>query len=90
MENEVKQKAPAKPQKKVALSAELAAFIGAPEASRPEVTKALWVHIKANKLQDPENGQYVLPDATLAPLIGAERVHMTQMTKPLAKHFPKA
>lgn len=93
MENgtpEVPKKKPTPPQKKVALSQELSAFMGAPEATRPEVVKALWVHIKANKCQDPTNGQMIVPDDTLKPLIGEAPVHMTKMMTPLAKHFIKA
>lgn len=82
-------KKPTPPQKKVALSEELAAFMGEPTATRPEVVKKLWVHIKANKCQDPNNGQMIVPDAVLAPLIGDQPVHMTKMMTPLAKHFPK-
>ena len=33
-----------------ALSEQMAAFMGAPEARRNEVVKRLWVHIKANSL----------------------------------------
>merc|ERR1712045_13538 len=47
------------------LSTELADLVGAKKGeklSRPEVVKRLWAHIKTNKLQDPENKQYFVPD----------------------------
>lgn len=40
------------------LNADLAAFMGKKEASRSEITKAIWDHVKAKKLQSKEvNGK---------------------------------
>lgn len=88
MSEEIKKK-PSPPQKKVKLSHELAAFMGATEATRPEVVKALWVHIKKVGAQAADDKRFIVPDAVLAPLLGAEKVHMTAMMKPLNKHFVK-
>ena len=58
--------------KPVKLKNELAAFLGATELPRTEITKKLWDYIKANKLQTktengkPENaGKFIVADAKL-------------------------
>jgi chromatin remodeling complex protein RSC6 len=58
--------------KPVKLKADLAAFLGATELPRTEITKKLWDYIKANKLQTktvngkPENaGKNIVADAKL-------------------------
>jgi chromatin remodeling complex protein RSC6 len=59
----------------VTLKADLAAFLGAKELSRTEITKKLWDYIKANKLQTKtvngkaENaGKFIVADAKLLPI----------------------
>jgi chromatin remodeling complex protein RSC6 len=59
----------------VKLKSELAAFVGAKELPRTEITKKLWDYIKANKLQTktengkPENaGKFIVADAKLLPI----------------------
>jgi len=61
--------------KPVKLKNELAAFLGATELPRTEITKRLWDYIKANGLQTktengkPENaGKYIVADAKLLPI----------------------
>jgi len=58
--------------KPVKLKSDLAKFLGAMELPRTEITKKLWVYIKANKLQTKtENGKamnagkYIVADAKL-------------------------
>jgi chromatin remodeling complex protein RSC6 len=58
--------------KPVKLKADLAAFLGATELPRTEITKKLWDYIKKNGLQTktengaPENaGKYIVADAKL-------------------------
>lgn len=87
--SEEKVKKPSVVNKKIALSQELAKFMGAPEASRPEVVKELWVYIKAKSLQDPANKRMIRPDAVLAPLLGATPLDMMALPKALSKHYPK-
>ena len=48
------------------LSPELADIVGKKVASRAECIKQLWVYIKNNKLQDPENKQFFVPDKKMA------------------------
>ena len=59
----------------VKLKSELAAFLGAKELPRTEITKKLWDYIKANKLQTktengkPEDaGKFIVADAKLLPI----------------------
>ncbi len=59
----------------VKLKSDLAAFVGAKELPRTEITKKLWDYIKANKLQTktengkPENaGKFIVADAKLLPI----------------------
>ena len=61
--------------KPVKLKADLAAFLGASELPRTEITKKLWDYIKENKLQTKtENGQaenagkYIVADSKLLPV----------------------
>ena len=62
--------------KPVKMKNELAAFLGATELPRTEITKRLWDYIKANGLQTktengkPENaGKFIVVDAKLLPII---------------------
>jgi chromatin remodeling complex protein RSC6 len=59
----------------VKLKSELAAFLGAKELPRTEITKKIWDYIKANKLQaKSENGKaegagkFIVADAKLLPI----------------------
>ena len=61
--------------KPVKLKADLAAFLGATELPRTEITKKLWDYIKQNGLQTktengaPQNaGKYIVADARLLPV----------------------
>ena len=61
--------------KPVKLKSDLAAFLGAKELPRTEITKKLWDYIKANKLQTrTENGKaenagkYIVADPKLLPI----------------------
>ena len=61
--------------KPVKLQSELAAFLGAKELPRTEITQKLWAYIKDSKLQTktangkPENaGKFIVADAKLLPI----------------------
>ena len=61
--------------KPVKMKSELAAFLGAKELPRTEITKKMWDYIKANGLQTktengkPENsGKFIVADAKLLPI----------------------
>ena len=70
--------------KPMKLSPELASLIGAKKEeklSRPEVVKRLWAYIKEKKLQDPQNKQFFVPDKTMEPIFGKERIRAFGMAK---------
>ncbi len=71
----------------LSLSPELQAITGLKEASRPEVTKAVWAYIKKHKLQDPKNRRLIRPDKAFAKVIGKEPVDMMQLARVLAPHL---
>ena len=74
--------------KKLELDDALAEFMGKDTASRGEVTKAVWAHIKKHKLQeDPDDKRVVYPDEDLEPLIGSQPINMLKMTGKISKHF---
>jgi upstream activation factor subunit UAF30 len=66
----------------VALHPRLSEFLGVETIARTDITKALWVYIKANDLQDPKDRRKILCDEKLKKLFnGKERVDMFKMTK---------
>jgi len=75
--------------KKCKISDDLADFMGASTASRPEVVKKLWAYIKKHDLQDPDAKRIIIPDETLEPLIGSKPIDMMKMTKKISAHFLK-
>lgn len=70
------------------LSPELQAVVGSGPMPRTEVTKALWVYIKANNLQDPTNKRNINADEKLKKVFGGkETVNMFEMTKLVSAHL---
>ena len=69
------------------LSPELQAVVGAGPMPRTEVTKALWVYIKANNLQDPNNKRDIIADEKLQKVFGKDKVNMFEMTKLVSAHL---
>jgi len=70
------------------LSAELEAVIGKGPLPRSQVVKKLWVYIKKNDLQNPENKRNIIADALLLPVFGGKKeVNMFEMTKLVSKHL---
>ena len=71
--------------KLVQLSDELTEFFnGVFEMQRTEVTKEMWVYIKANNLQNPSNKREILCDDKLEKLFKRKKVDMFKMTKLLS------
>ena len=64
----------------VKLSPELAAVAGTNRCPRSKVSRLLWDYIKANKLQDPEDGRRVLCDAKMKAVMGVDSLSMFEMT----------
>ncbi|GAA5887873.1 hypothetical protein JCM16303_007366 [Sporobolomyces ruberrimus] len=69
------------------LSPELSEVCGKQVLSRPGVTKALWVYIKANNLQDPNKKTDILPDETLKRVLPFERINSFTMAKHISAHL---
>jgi len=75
------------PPKKLGVSPELKAVIGVQKATRGEITKKVWDYVKKNDLQDPEDKRFIIPDETLAKVLGKNRIHGFKIAKPLQKHI---
>jgi upstream activation factor subunit UAF30 len=70
------------------ISPELAAVVGNGPMPRSEVVKALWVYIKKNNLQDPQNKRNINADENLKKVFdGKAMVNMFEMTKLVSKHL---
>ena len=78
------------------ISNELAAFLGKPEGSvlaRTEVTREVNAYIRAQKLQDKDNGRKFNPDAKLLKLLKlkkGEELTYFNLQKYMAGHFAKS
>jgi chromatin remodeling complex protein RSC6 len=65
----------------------LAAIIGSEPLSRTDVTKKLWVYIRAHNLQDPANKTFIQADDKLKEVFdGQARASMFEMTKLVFRH----
>jgi len=70
------------------ISSELATIVGKGPMPRSEVVKKLWVYIKKNNLQDPQNKRNINADADLKKVFGGKAtVNMFEMTKLVSKHL---
>jgi len=68
-------------------SEDLAAVVGAGPMARGEVVSKVWEYIKANKLQNPDDGREILADDKLRRVFGKDKVTMFEMNKLLAQHL---
>jgi len=70
------------------LTPELEAVVGKGPKPRFEVVKLIWVYIKKNNLQNPENKRNILADEKLKALFGGKsEVNMFEMTKLVSGHM---
>ena len=70
------------------ISSELAVIVGKGPMPRSEVVKKLWVYIKENNLQDPNNKRNINADENLKKVFGGKSVvNMFEMTKLVSKHL---
>jgi len=78
------------------ISDELAAFLGKDkgvEMARTDVTREINNYIKANSLQDKENGRKINPDTALCKLLNiTDEVNLTyfNLQRYMGPHFPKS
>jgi len=76
--------------KPVTPDAALAAVVGSKPLPRTELTKALWVYIKKNNLQDPKKKTMINADDALKKVFdGKKTVSMFEMTKLVSGHVIK-
>ena len=74
--------------KPMTLSPELQDIVGPGPMPRTDVTKALWVYIKENKLQDEDDKREIIADEKLKKVFdGKDKVDMFEMTKLVSKHL---
>ena len=77
------------------ISDELATFLGKPvgsEMARTDVTREINKYIRANNLQDKDNGRKIIPDKMLKTLLKLEdSIELTyfNLQKYMGPHFPK-
>mmetsp|Transcript_18699 Transcript_18699/g.25693 ORF Transcript_18699/g.25693 Transcript_18699/m.25693 type:complete len:92 (-) Transcript_18699:286-561(-) len=69
------------------LSDALADVVGEETMTRPQVVKQIWVYIKGNDLQNPEDKREILCDDKLKELFDEDKISMFKMQKALQKHF---
>lgn len=74
--------------KPMSISEDLAEVVGKGPMPRSEVVKKLWVYIKGNDLQDPQNKRNINADDKLKKVFGGKgTVSMFEMTKLVSKHL---
>ena len=77
-------------QKPIQLSPTLSQTLGVTGTlTRPQATKKLWEYIKANNLQDPNDGRQIINDAAFREIFECEEMSMFTMTKLVQKHIIK-
>mmetsp|Transcript_8601 Transcript_8601/g.12258 ORF Transcript_8601/g.12258 Transcript_8601/m.12258 type:complete len:297 (-) Transcript_8601:164-1054(-) len=70
------------------LSPELASVVGKDILPRPQVTQALWVYIKKQGLQNPEDKREIICDDILRPIMGGnDKVTIFSMNKHISPHM---
>lgn len=57
------------------------------DLSRPIATKVVWLYIKEQDLQNPENGREILCDSTLKAMSGKNKITMFEIGKMLNNHL---
>jgi upstream activation factor subunit UAF30 len=78
------------------ISDQLADFLTKPKGSliaRTEVTREINAYIRSNKLQDPENGRKINPDAKLKKLLSlkpTDELTYFNLQRFMSQHFQKA
>jgi len=73
--------------KEFSLSNPLASLLNIDKLSRPQVVKQLWVYIKENQLQNPENKREILCDTNMRAIFGVDKIDMFKMNKVLGQHL---
>lgn len=70
------------------LSAEMKDIVGSDTATRTEVIRAIWSHIRANALQNPTKKREIICDAKLKKVMGNQvSIMNTDIFKHMHAHF---
>ncbi|KAL7143114.1 hypothetical protein ABFS83_08G169100 [Erythranthe nasuta] len=69
------------------VSPELQAIVGHPTLPRTEIVKQLWIYIRKNNLQDPNNKRKIICNDELRLVFETDCTDMFKMNKLLAKHI---
>lgn len=69
----------------VRISDPLSALLEVDRLSRPQVVKQLWVYIKANNLQNPNNKKEIMCDDRMRPVFNSDKIDMFKMNKVLGQ-----
>ncbi|XP_057818499.2 upstream activation factor subunit spp27 [Cryptomeria japonica] len=69
------------------VSPELQAIVGQPTMPRTQIVKQLWMYIRANNLQDPNNKRNIICNDALRLVFDTNSTDMFQMNKLLARHI---
>lgn len=70
-------------EKPLDLSEDMADFMGKDKASRAEITKKIWAHIKKHELNE---GRTIHPDEVLEPILGSRSITMFDIAKKISAH----
>lgn len=71
---------------KVGVTPQLAGLLGSSRPiTRTRAVKRFWGHVKGNGLLKKKG--MIAPDSTLRPILGKNRVHMTEATRLLFQNF---
>ncbi|XP_021759019.1 upstream activation factor subunit UAF30-like [Chenopodium quinoa] len=74
----------------VNLPSTLREFVGQSQISRLGCFMRVWSYIKTNKLQDPQNKNFVICDDKLKSiLLGKSKVDLAELPSLIKLHFPK-
>ena len=68
-------------------SKDLAELVGSDPLPRGEVVSKVWVYIKAQNLQNPDDKREIIADEKLKKIFGKDRATMFEMNKYLAQHL---
>jgi upstream activation factor subunit UAF30 len=63
------------------------AVIGVERAPMKEIVRLIWVYIRNNNLQNPLNRKMIIPDQTLAAVIGPKQVDCFKMMTQIRQHI---
>ncbi|RKO99804.1 hypothetical protein CXG81DRAFT_7190, partial [Caulochytrium protostelioides] len=71
------------------LSPDLAKVCGFEQHTRPQVVKQIWVYVKANQLQDPQDGRFILCNDLLRRIFETDKVSAFSMNSHLSRHLTR-